>query len=58
MNSEPVRIVVAAIVVVMAVIQALGWVDASTGANIVGAVMLIVGGEVARSQVTPTTQVR
>lgn len=54
MNREPVRSVVAVIVAVIGLLQVLGVIDASTAANIVGAITLIVGGEVARSQVTPT----
>ena len=53
MNSEPVRAVVAAVVAIVGVLQVFGLIDASTGANIIGLLVLIGGGEVARSKVTP-----
>lgn len=53
MNREPVRSIVAVVIAVVGLLQVLGVIDANTAANIVGAVTLIVGGEVARSKVTP-----
>jgi hypothetical protein len=53
MNREPVRSAVAVVIAVVGLLQVLGVIDAGTAANIVGAVTLIVGGEVARSKVTP-----
>lgn len=53
MNREPVRSIVAVVIAVLGLLQVLGVLDADTAANIVGAITLIVGGEVARAKVTP-----
>lgn len=53
MNREPVRSIVAVVIAVIGLAQVLGLIDADTAANIVGAVTLIVGGEIARAQVSP-----
>jgi hypothetical protein len=53
MNREPVRSIVAVVIAVVGLLQVLGVIDANTAANIVGAITLIVGGEIARAKVTP-----
>lgn len=52
--SEPVRAAVAVVIAVVAALQVFGLIDVDTAANITGLITLIVGGEVARSKVTPT----
>lgn len=54
MDREPVRSIVAVVIAVLGLLQVLGVIDANTAANIIGAITLVVGGEVARSQVSPT----
>jgi Tfp pilus assembly major pilin PilA len=52
-DKEPVRLVVVAIVAVLAALQGLDVIEVDAVDNIVSALTLIVGGEVARSKVRP-----
>lgn len=53
MNTEPVRLVVVAVIAVLAALQGFELIDADTEANITGLLTLLIGGEVARAKVRP-----
>lgn len=56
MENEPIRALVAALIAILAALQALGVVDANAAANITSVLLLLTGGEVVRAKVTPVSR--